>query len=533
MHQVRIATTFLGLCLWAGAGTAQILGDNEVWIGQVGNENQLVVEQEGRVNRAGGDSVWLMLGQEGSENRLQLRQTGYRNTFATWFAAEDDRYAKGAWQRGNGNRINIEQVSEDPVEGYNAIGSVQQSGPLVAGNAPHNLLTVMQRAAAGGAGQHIVGRVVQDAREGVNEAQIEQLGGGAGEGNTLANLRQIGGFNRALVVQDGAANQIGLDVRRDSLPIDGIVQEGGGHRLHVLQEGRSNLINGLRQTGAHHLLDADLRGEGNTLFWVDQDNRERAGQLGAPSIGNVARVSIEGNGNGAEMLGSRVPTLAAASELRQFGDANQLQLTIIGADDTRFAMAQDGDSNGGEIIVQGSTQMQVRGNDTALYQLGDYNAAKIELYGSDNAASTSQSGDHGQVTLLARGDANYLRASQQGDHNRATVTITGNGNGLWSPLASGLAPQSRFQDFTGRHGLFAGHIRQTASAESAFGGNAVQLSVLGDANGFAIDQLGERHIVAAFITGQSNSLAIRQSGAANEVEMHQTGDFNFVSIEQD
>lgn len=513
-RSIRLPLATALLALSSGGALAQAIGSNSVWIGQVGTENHLFITQDGRDNAAGADAMSLRLGQDGLQNRMTIAQTGYGNRLATWFGNEP-RYAHGAWQRGNDNRISVSQSGGTEAEPGNGIGALQQWSSLTPGNGDHNLLTIRQQAGAAGPGQHVVGRVVQIARGGVNSADITQTGGDVAAGNTLANLRQTGAGNSFTLTQDGLRNRLGLAVSATALPIDGLRQTGQAHLANISQSGDDNTISGIWQSGAHNQLKVEIAGDGNTVERIYQDTES----WDIAALGNSAVVTIIGAGNGLDAgtaVGGAVP--ASWSELLQYGDGNNLRLSLLQSVNSRFAITQDGDANEAEVTIGSAIGTDVHRNETVTYQLGDYNAARHEVIGSDNAGAIVQRGDANSATLL-----------QTGDFNHARLSITGDGNGR---TALGAAFHGPAASLALGGGLEVGTVQQVSSASAAGAAQRVTLDIEGDSNAFGIRQSGTGNSVSATIAGNGNALAVIQSGIAQHSTSVQQGNRNALAVQQ-
>ena len=124
---MRIGLKHAGLVVLAAIAAAPAAAQttsNEVWLGQVGGLNAVDILQEGSGNRAGADSTYLLLNQDGTGNALTLSQIGYNNTLGTLFGDVPD-YARGVWQRGDRNVVEITQYNV-ALDGANTIGAIQQ-----------------------------------------------------------------------------------------------------------------------------------------------------------------------------------------------------------------------------------------------------------------------------------------------------------------------------------------------------------------------------------------------------------------------
>ncbi len=130
--------------------------------------------------------------------------------------------------------------------------------------------------------------------------------------------------------------------------------------------------------------------------------------------------------------------------------------------------------------------------------------------------------------------------------NVAEVTITGDGNAFGivqeidagstaEPLGNSLTLEV-LGDGNGDAGAFAGSALRAGLKPGRLlqqgQGNAMSVSLLGDANLFAATQMGTGNRLTGAITGTANQAAILQTGHANVAAFTQTGQGNTLGIVQ-
>ncbi|MFD2648834.1 hypothetical protein ACFSX5_13675 [Devosia albogilva] len=131
--------------------------------------------------------------------------------------------------------------------------------------------------------------------------------------------------------------------------------------------------------------------------------------------------------------------------------------------------------------------------------------------------------DLNQLAVIeTTGNANLLVIVQQSAAaeagNRINVSIVGDGNG---------GPEGR--NFSGQPaelGLTPGNLTQIGF------GNAIEVTVTGERNLFAVAQLGNSNTVRAAITGSHNQAAVMQTGVGNFTSIAQSGVGNSISVQQ-
>lgn len=505
---------------------------NEAWLGQVGGLNVLDIVQEGRGNSAGADYVYLLLGQDGVGNGLTLDQYGYNNKLGTLFA-DEPAYARGVWQRGDLNKISISQRNT-ASGGTNILGAIQQSSGynLSPSSDAFNALRVVQtdEGDATGIGAHYVGRIVQtntgEASGARNSVLIVQRGGGAGQGNILANLRQIGSGNSFGSIQDGAGNRIGEMPPADgSLPIGGIIQEGTDNRAWLVQDGTQNLIEYVQQYGDENAARARLSGDRNVISQIYQNNQD----WGAAAVGNSIAVTITGSDNGGSGAGwvgelIQLPALAvpgiAQATLMQIGDDNNISLAILSGVESKYGGTQIGDGNDAHIAISGPAPgANAYRNESAVFQKGETNYISHTVTGSDNAGAVRQEGNRNKVVLTQGATFNVARIAISGhDNNGASSSLFGSALGLAGDVgALAFGPGSVVQ-------LGTGALMAQA--------NIVDLDVVGSANAFALYQNGNTNRIEGSVTGAGNALAVVQLNELNTSIVAQSGSVNAMAISQ-
>lgn len=523
------ATAALMLAASGSPALAQNVS-NEAWLGQVGGLNVLDILQEGRGNSAGADNVSLLLGQSGVGNSLTLDQYGYNNKLGTLFATQPG-YARGVWQRGDLNVIEI--VQRNTTEpGNNILGSVQQWSAynLAPSSEAFNALRVIQTAAddATGVGAHYIGRIVQqntgDADAARNSVFVVQRGGGLGIGNVLANLRQIGSGNVFGTIQSGASNRIGEIPPAGMLPIGGIIQEGTDNRGWLVQTGTANLIEYVQQYGDENAARARLSGDRNVISEIYQNNEA----WGLAAIGNRLTVTISGDDNGGSGAGwvgelIQLPGLAlpgiAQGVLSQMGDDNDISLAILSGIENKFGVTQLGDGNDAHLSISGTdVGDDALRNETAVFQKGDTNYVSHTVTGSDNAAAVGQEGDRNRIVLTQQGSFNVARLAIEGDDNNASASS------LFGPALT-LANDADIA-------LAPGIVAQIGDGLSSSELNSIIVLVSGSANAFALYQNGHSNRIESSIGGFANALVVMQRNALNVALTSQPGSGNSLAVDQ-
>lgn len=527
---VRVGLFAFALAAGTGAAEAQNVS-NEAWLGQVGGLNTLDITQEGRGNSAGADNVWLLLGQDGVGNNLTLNQYGYDNKLGTLFANEPE-YARGVWQRGDLNVMNITQRNTADG-GTNILGSVQQWSAynLTDGSNAFNSLRVIQTAEddATGIGAHYIGRIVQS-NTGAGDATrnavfIVQRGGGDGEGNVLANLRQTGSGNTFGIIQSGNANRIGEVPPADgSLPIGGIVQQGTENWAWLVQNGTENLIEYVQQYGDENAARVRLSGDRNVISQIFQ-NSESWGLL-ATSNRIVVTISGDDNGgSGAGWVGELIelPALAtpgiAQGVFSQIGDENDISLVILSGIENKYGVTQVGDGNDAHISISGEGVGDASRNETAIFQKGEVNYVSHTVTGSDNAGAIRMEGDSNRIELVQRGTFGTARITIDGDNNNAGTTSL---FGVALDLTASLDEET----------LTPGRIVQVGAGLTGNDANTIGIDVVGSSNAFTAFQDGASNVLTSSIVGFGNALAVAQMGNGNTSLSAQSGSGNSLAVLQ-
>lgn len=486
---------------------------NEAWLGQLGTNNILDIDQQGTANSAGADNVYLLLSQVGTGNSLALEQFGYSNKIGTLFGDEPG-FARGVWQNGDLNTINVIQRNQGPG-GSNIIGAVQQASQfnLTAGGA--NRLTVYQVDTDGldGTAGHYIGRLVQVNTEGTgadNRAFIVQRGGGAGEGNILANLRQSGGGNLFGLIQAGQSNQIG-----ENASVGGVWQTGTDNRAWIVQDGTANLIEYVEQFGIGNAARTRLSGERNAIASILQNDE------GFGDDGNFVEITIAGQDNGGTGAGGvgeflRLIALNQSGVIqgafRQFGGDNSIRFTISGGTENKYGITQDGDGNQAFVSMAstGLGQFAER-NETAIFQDGSVNYATQIVLGNDNAGAIVQVGRRNRVELSQTGEQNFAELRIYGDDNNSEGSELF-GSALETSL-SGLA-------------LLPGEVLQVGML------NAIEFETTGTFNGFTFEQSGDENTISGSMAGIGNALAVVQQNQKNTSASVQSGADNSLGVHQ-
>jgi len=515
----------------AAPALAQDVGGNAVWLGQLGDLNVLDITQTGRDNKAGADYLFLLLGQNGVGNKLTLDQYGHDNALGTLFV-DMPRFARGVWQRGDLNVIDITQRNTGPT-GANIFGSVQQSSALrlPTDATSFNTLTAIQTSLgdATGYGGHYIGRVVQaatgDAGSAGNTAFIVQRGGGENAGNTLANLRQVGSGNSFGTIQSGEGNRIGEEPRLAGLPIGGIVQLGADNRGWLVQDGAQNLIEYLQQYGDANAARVRLSGNRNAISQIYQNNESWRGA----ALGNRVSISVSGDDNGGDGTGwvgelIRSPSLAvpgiAHAVFLQIGDDNDMSLAVLSGEETKYGMTQIGDGNIAHVAIAGTLPgATARANETAVFQDGDTNYVSHTVSGSNNTGAFREEGNR-----------NVIVATQTGSFNTARVAIAGDGNN--SGLSSLFGEAATLLGTVPGMTLERGHLVQEGLGASALEANSIDLDVIGASNAFTVYQSGSGNLADGTVTGSGNALAIVQQHRGNTAHGQQAGAGNSLGIHQ-
>ena len=260
------------------------------------------------------------------------------------------------------------------LDGANTIGAIQQlnaySLPDRLRRVQHDLYPPDFRYCGAGIGGHYIGRLVQeitgDDTVGTNSISIEQQDGGSDQGNSLADLRQIGGGNIFVALQTGQLQMIGQrPTSSGQLPISGAVQEGFDNSMGIAQTGSQNMAEHLGQYGWLNTAEIKMDGSRNVLVQAYQNSES----WGALANGNRISLSIGGSDNGGTGTGwvgelLHASTLAvpgvAQAVLWQLGDDNGLSITIIDGIDTKYGATQIGDSNGAVVAIVDSLPAPTR-----------------------------------------------------------------------------------------------------------------------------------------------------------------------------
>ncbi len=573
-----LCATALTLALSAPA-QAQTIGNNQTFVGQVGDTNTLLIVQDGQDNRVGDTGVTgaaldfadtflvtfgialddltrFFVNQIGDGNDAEVNQTGFANAFGANRDIVDPNLNRainptGVNQMGDGNLLRVDQYAADASRTSgtgNIVVSVAQSGPdtSAAPTTVPNRLTIRQGlseadaaldpvpSTAPGDGGHQVGVIVQrgDATA-TNTISIAQTGAsfatdGTWTGSFIGEITQEG----ATTGTAGAGNAVTVTQTGPSNALSTARQGGTGNALTLTQIGSNNAVNDTDQTGINNTITVTMDGAGNGIAEVAQDNSASA------SGGNSATITITGQGNGFEPAGQpRVQsfsgrldaltdptrrTSVALASIEQLGGGHILDLRIVG-DGNTFGFSQTGGD----------------GNTIGAQQTGDDNELGVVQIGDGNTLDVVQDSETiGDGTVAASG-GNALGATIRGDSNRASVLQRGLGNGIKlfvtgnSNNALGSAFDSALVAGLPALGsaLLSGDLTPGRLVQRGKG-NAITLTVTGDANLFAVLQEGLTNTAEGTVSGSGNQALVVQAGDGNIVDWSQTGTGNRTRILQ-
>jgi len=481
---------------------------------QDGNDNSLLVRQDGKSNTAGNSlTTNNRLYQFGDNNSITVRQKGDSNNVGNDGSADwrglHQTGVKPDWQplkRGDGNVIVIDQTS-GAVTGTangNKVASIRQSSGTGGSATTNSAIITQDLGGAGDRAAHYVGRVVQEHTTGVaNTLVVTQTGAHSRTAGGNAQSNRIGGYD-----DNGYQDWFG-----------GIKQKGSGNSLTVTQEDLAE-----RRVAT--------RGPGNVIFLLDQDGTTLSAtvtqngfqnyvkKIEQTGSGNTATVSLTGTGNGAVLptgiwamdnlpkvgvLSGAAGEAAAAyasSVVQKNGSGNAVSYEVLNADGNQFGFYQNGSGN---------------------------QAVSISISGDANQLGVSQEGTNNTLALTnITGSENIIGLKQDGTSNLATINVFGDQNVGYSnfnssKIASGL-------------GLTAGLLEQYGTS------NEVTLTVNGGSgNVFASRQgalvssslpWGSNNKIDATQTGSDNEAAVLQAGSSNLALVSQNGSGNSVSISQ-
>ncbi|SNY93691.1 Curlin associated repeat-containing protein [Cohaesibacter sp. ES.047] len=509
MRSPFLSTAFLSLI----ATSAARADDNEVYIGQTGNTNTVIIDQLGSGNLVGSNDDSIFVSQVGSYNTLSVDQTGYDNEAGAAPSAGALNLL-GIYQNGDRNEATISQKNDNPL-GTNLIGAISQNSATLRATTANTLsITQTDISADGttgtgnGQGNHVIGEILQVNTGGAsNSLTISQFDGttSGGEGNRVQTVIQQGSDNLAIINQEEEGNEV-TELR----------QLGASNEATIYQQdGVNNLVNSLTQDGDNNRARAALNGSRNLIFSILQSNAL------VGSIGNLMTVTLSGDDNGGDGMGglgqfTRPITQAlqvAQGELNQFGDENVLNFVTSGTSSMNlFGFVQDGDGNALSGTVDGVE------NEVAALEIGDGN--RIDF---------TQDGDQNTIAISYRGDNNAIYAKQEGDENTLDISFDG-----------GIAPITRSnQNNDPAVGGFGDTV--AAFAGSLMPGDAVQIGDLnlakisitaGNQNKIAFAQVGQSNTITGATTGHQNQVLITQTGSLNEASYTQNGNFNSLVIIQ-
>ncbi|RFC66225.1 hypothetical protein DYI37_01825 [Fulvimarina endophytica] len=515
--------------LWLSASAA-FAQSNEVFLGQVGDQNEAVIDQTGARNIVGGSSNDLRLNQLGAGNTLTITQVGEDNAVGPsnligvpGFLTGTVGSASGLTQAGDVNQLIVEQRSGRDMGGGSTIGAIDQRADS-AGTSITNSAEIRQIGGrydpatsrlgeSSGPANHLFQELAQQwlptaSTTGTNRLEVDQLG----FGQSIWQIRQSGAQNSLSVLQS---------VRGNALRIAS--QDGAANQATLISTGEDNTIGNLQQTGQGHALDLSLVGDRNFVDQVRQTGFTTSG-----GGDNLAGISIFGDDNGGEGIGGYRAMSAQGSQLagyaasvEQVGDGNQLQLTIGasstggGSDGNLFSLSQSGLQNGLFVTMTGD------GNETNARQTGDGNTATI-VQDSD-AVFSRQSGIRlGNIASLSfEGDANDLLINQSGLSNRADVTIVGSRNDVGASIPGRDDRDALLQSLLAQGGIVQAGRDNTAS-----------VSIVGNENLSGIFQAGTSHSAMITTVGDGNQAGIGQIGEGQLARVRQGGEGNSASIGQ-
>ena len=493
------AAALLAAPLATPVAAQQVAADNEAFVGQVGDSNELLIVQDGRGNRvgdtAGGtpltfadtflvrfgialdDVTRFFVNQIGDGNAIDVAQTGFANRFGANEDIQDPNLVRtleptGVNQMGDGNTITVDQYAAEAGRASgtgNTVVSVAQGAPDGAGPAlSANTLTIRQGLSAANAlvdpvpvgaapdGGHQVG-VVEQRGDGsaTNTIAIAQTGaglaGGVRVGSFVGQITQegltpgsFGAGNAATIVQTGSSNA--LSIAR---------QEGASNALDLAQDGTGNALNRTRQTGAGNAIDVTLSGAANKVEQIRQDST-------AGTVGNSASVTLIGESNGFE---------------------NAVQAGVGAFQGLLDGLATDASGVG---VLLGT-----------VFQIGGANQIAYNAGGDANVFGFTQEGDGNQLTANATGIANQIGVLQIGDGNTLDARQTTPGR-----------PYNQ-QHF-----------------------NAIGASQVGERNAATLDQDGAFNRLALTVRGDDNAVTSRQTLDANDADVAILGDANVLDLVQ-
>ncbi|MBS3651490.1 hypothetical protein KEU06_23005 [Pseudaminobacter sp. 19-2017] len=492
--------------VFAGAPASAQDAGNEVWIGQTGNTNTIVIVQEGEGNRAGADNVRFLMNQDGDFNVLSIDQFGWNNHGGRTEVGEDR--PSGINQVGDRNEILVEQITTEP-SGSNEIGAVYQQSSRLSGS-PANLARIRQSedgAATLGAG-HFLGSVrqINDSENGAaNEATIEQSGGGVGLSHSIASVSQSGTGNTLDIWQTDQSNAM-----------KAIVQRGEGNFLHSEQgNGQDNLVEFTEQFGALNSMKIRQSGSRNVIQQALQNN-----EILETGTGNRIDVAMTGEDNGGDGRGGVGEFLATATlglsgvaqgVFLQMGDDNDLALTIVQGALSKFGFTQIGDGNGIVSAISEALGQAAYRNEVGVFQQGDDNYIAHSAIGSDNVLAVTQVGGRNLADVQQTGQFHTTMLRIDGYDTNSASAGGFSGDGLTGAAGAGLSP---------------GTIVQKGTLHS------VSLVVGGSRNLFGVSQTGDTHRIDSTMSGSNNQFVAVQTGIGNTSLSQQYGSGNGLLVRQ-
>lgn len=470
---ILMASTALGFA--AGHAHAQTSGSNQVYVGQTGETNTVLIEQEGNGNNVGANRDALRFNQNGLDNLIDIYQYGYSNSVGATLR-DVRRAAYGLDQIGDSNSLEIDQINTDPGSG-NIVEAIYQNSSSAVSNA-RNILIIRQETAAGaGPYNHRVGQIVQ------RDFSTTPLGGSMRDPDETISVGL--GDNIVSIVQTGGGIAGGNTVET-------VMQEGTANEIDIRQAFDRNLVDRVQQTGALNAIRIDQVGSNNLVAEVAQNNEGRA------SLGNTVVLNFAASGTGRSAIGVTGAFREAAGALGvdqasvfQTGDANDVNFSVAQGDNNLFGFMQVGDGNDVLGTVSGTD------NETAALQIGDGNNVRFDLDGVGNV----------------------LAVQQDGNNNRVNATLAGNLNnaGAFTGPVPGIAKAAD---------LAPGLFRQLGDS------NLVDVAMTGDRQLVAVLQQGNSNEVAAVMSGSGHQAVIIQTGNGNLASLNQSGQNNTATIRQ-
>lgn len=491
--------------------------DNETFIGQTGDTNEITIEQIGQLNKVGADVEGRDVKQIGNDNMLTILQYGANNRVGAEapFGSEG---AIGASQTGYDNLVEISQQNY-VATGKNIVMGITQVAETDIGQLTNSLsITQTSDSAAGGnvtgfqEGNHRVGEVTQihDARTNdPNIIIIEQYDGADEDrsGNETDVIEQEGVGNQTSILQEGFGNKV-IDALQYGLNNETKITQNLGSGDHS----SGNYIATLRQDGVNNRNDITQSGNNNIIINVLQNNEAYGVK------GNLLTITLIGDNNGGHGIAG-ADTFSSASTLdvevgqatfQQFGDGNELSYTTsAGSFSNLFGFIQDGDDN----FIVGNVS-------------GTENEAAAALHGDDNSLHFEQNGTSNISAVTARGNNNHLNLRQLGINNFIDINFKANPYSGSNQNNDLLAAGFSLKIISVAGNLNPGDIIQDGED------NSTKVEIEGNLNLFAIAQTGDANILLGQIVGINNEFFARQNGSHNIAFFSQSGNNNSMILVQ-